>query len=80
MVVYTVHDIVADTFSFPQVSPTIESAIRDFKALQLRPGVPSDDLEMIVVAEWDDNEGKLFAICHDVVIKAANSGKAQDEV
>ena len=70
MVVYAVHDVKADTWSFPQVSPTIASAVRDFKALRSRPGVPGRDLECVYVAEWLSDKGELHPVERAVLVNA----------
>lgn len=78
MVAYTVHDVVADTWSFPQVSPTEASAVRDFNQLKSRPNVPSADLECVLLGEWSPDKGDLFVHHRKVLVPADR--KESDEV
>lgn len=56
MLVITVHDKVAGSWSPPSVSPNKESAVRDFRtALSNKDsiiGQHPDDFELVAIAEW----------------------------
>lgn len=58
MVLWSMHDLVADTWSFPQVSPTVEAAVRDARSILARPNVPFEDIEVIQLGLWYDGEIK----------------------
>lgn len=78
MVVYSVHDVVADTWSFPQVSPTKASVARDFERLKSQPNVPAADLECCLIGCFDPNTGKLIGSAPVVLVPADR--KEDDEV
>lgn len=59
MILYCLHDVKAETWSFPQTTNNPATAAREFELLKRRPEFPAADVEVVQVGTFDPVKGEI---------------------
>ena len=75
MILYCLHDVKAETWSFPQTTNNVATAVREFEHLAKRPDFPVPDIELCKVADFDNLTGGI-KVDFQIVLKGSDYAKS----